>query len=112
MVCSRHIEISHLEDLLDFQRPEDRFALAKAALAVLAGFSPEMADWPKDITLAGMLEELGRRLGLTTLVGIPKGSGLGTSSILGAVIMAVVRREWDVRKAGANCSTMSCGWQA
>jgi fucokinase len=87
----RHIEISRLEDLLDFQRPEDRFALAKAALAI-SGFSPDMADWPKDITLARMLEEFGGGIELTTLVGIPKGSGLGTSSILGAVIMAVIRR--------------------
>jgi galactokinase/mevalonate kinase-like predicted kinase len=87
----RHVEISRLEDLLDFQRPEDSFALAKAALAI-SGFSPAMAAWPKDITLPRMLEEFGGGIELTTLVGIPKGSGLGTSSILGAVIMAVVRR--------------------
>jgi len=87
----RHIEIAELKDLLDFQRPEDRFALAKAALAI-SGFSPDMAAWPKDITLARMLEEFGGGIELTTLVGIPKGSGLGTSSILGAVIMAVVGR--------------------
>jgi galactokinase/mevalonate kinase-like predicted kinase len=87
----RHVEISTLEDLLDFRRPEDRFALAKAALAI-SGFSPEMAAWPENITLARMLEQFGGGIELTTLVGIPKGSGLGTSSILGAVIMAVVRR--------------------
>jgi len=51
-----------------------------------------MADWPAGITLPRMLEEFGGGIELTTLVGIPKGSGLGTSSILGAVIMAVVRR--------------------
>ena len=39
-----------------------------------------------------MLIEFGGGIELTTLVGIPKGSGLGTSSILGAVIMAVIRR--------------------
>ena len=87
----RHLEITTLAELLDYRRPEDRFALAKAALAI-SGFDPEMADWRKGITLAEMLKEFGGGIELTTLVGIPKGSGLGTSSILGAVIMAVLRR--------------------
>ena len=42
-----------------------------------------------------MQEKLGAFGGgieLTTLVGIPKGSGLGTSSILGTVLMAVINR--------------------
>src|SRR3984957_18098594 len=86
-----HIEISSLEDLLDYRRPGDRFALAKAALAI-SGFSPEMASWPGGADLREMLTEFGGGIELTTLVGIPKGSGLGTSSILGAVIMAVIRR--------------------
>ena len=80
----RHIEITEAEELLDYQRPEDRFALAKAALAI-SGFTPRT-------TLRQTLEEFGGGIELTTLVGIPKGSGLGTSSILAAVIMAVLRR--------------------
>ena len=51
--------------------------------------------WPpgrRTSRCARMLEEFGGGIELTTLVGIPKGSGLGTSSILGAVIMAVLRR--------------------
>ncbi len=86
-----HIEITSLADLLDYRRPGDRFALAKAALAI-SGFSPEMASWPDGAGLREMLTEFGGGIELTTLVGIPKGSGLGTSSILGAVIMAVIRR--------------------
>ena len=39
-----------------------------------------------------MLQDFGGGIELTTLVGIPKGSGLGTSSILGAVILAVLNR--------------------
>jgi galactokinase/mevalonate kinase-like predicted kinase len=39
-----------------------------------------------------MLTQFGGGIELTTFVGIPKGSGLGASSILGAVIMAVIRR--------------------
>jgi fucokinase len=85
------IEIRELDELLDFRRPGDRFALAKAALAI-SGFSPQAADWPAGISLRRMLEEFGGGIELTCLVGIPKGSGLGTSSILGAVIMAVIRR--------------------
>jgi galactokinase/mevalonate kinase-like predicted kinase len=80
----QHIEIRTAGELLDFQRPQDRFALAKAALAI-SGFTPRTS-------LEAMLEEFGGGIELTTLVGIPKGSGLGTSSILGAVIMAVLRR--------------------
>ena len=86
-----HIEITSLADLLDYRSPGDRFALAKAALAI-SGFSPEMARWPDGAGLREMLAEFGGGIELTTLVGIPKGSGLGTSSILGAVIMAVIRR--------------------
>ncbi|MGA2325464.1 MAG: L-fucokinase [Bryobacteraceae bacterium] len=85
------IEIRELDELLDFRCPGDRFALSKAALAI-SGFSPQVADWPAGIPLRGMLEEFGGGIELTCLVGIPKGSGLGTSSILGAVIMAVIRR--------------------
>lgn len=84
-------EIRELEELLDYRRPEDPFALAKAALAI-SGFSPGAADWPPGTSLQAMLEEFGGGIELTTLVGIPKGSGLGTSSILGAVIMAVIGR--------------------
>jgi fucokinase len=86
-----HLEIRELAELLDYRRPGDRFALTKAALAI-SGFSPEMEEWPDGAGLREMLTEFGGGIELTTLVGIPKGSGLGTSSILGAVIMAVIRR--------------------
>jgi galactokinase/mevalonate kinase-like predicted kinase len=89
--AGRHVEITGLDELLDYRRPGDGFALAKAALAI-SGFSPDFARWPKETTLRRMLEEFGGGIELTTLVGIPKGSGLGTSSILGAVIIAVVER--------------------
>lgn len=87
----RHLEIAELDDLLDYRRPGDGFALAKAAL-VISGFSPDLAEWPAGFTLRDMLTRFGGGIELTTLVGIPKGSGLGTSSILGAVLIAVVER--------------------
>jgi galactokinase/mevalonate kinase-like predicted kinase len=85
------LEVREEEELVDYRRPGDRFALSKAAIAI-SGFSHSDADWPASYTLREMLREFGGGIELTTLVGIPKGSGLGTSSILGAVILAVLNR--------------------
>lgn len=87
----RRLEISELKELTDYRRPGDPFALAKAALAI-SGFVPGMADWPETMSLREILEEFGGGIELTTLVGIPQGSGLGTSSILGATILGVIAR--------------------
>ncbi len=86
-----HVEIAALEELLDLRSATNEFALAKAALA-LSGFSPEAARWPEGATLEAMLDRFGGGIELTTLAAIPKGSGLGTSSIVGAVILGVVQR--------------------
>jgi len=85
------VEVAELEELLDFRSATSEFALAKAALA-LSGFAPEAAEWGHARTLRDMLERFGGGIELTTLAAIPKGSGLGTSSIVGAVILAVVER--------------------
>ena len=85
------IEISSLDELLDYRRPDSEYGLAKAALA-LSGFSPETASWPNGIRLERMLELFGGGIELTTLAAVPKGSGLGTSSIMGAVLLAVIGR--------------------
>jgi fucokinase len=86
------ITISDLDELLDYRKPTSRFGLAKATLA-LSGFSPEHGDWPPGTaTLEDMLGSFGGGIELTTLAAIPSGSGLGTSSIMGAVLMAVVHR--------------------
>lgn len=85
------IEITSLDELLDYRKAAGEYSLAKAALA-LSGFSPETARWPQDSTLRHMLEQFGGGVELTTLAAIPKGSGLGTSSIMGAVIIAVINR--------------------
>ena len=85
------IEIDRLDNLLDFRRAGSDYGLAKAALA-LSGFSPETGNWPADVTLTKMLELFGGGIELTTLAAVPKGSGLGTSSIIGAVICSVVAR--------------------
>lgn len=89
---SARVVIRTLEELLDYGRPASQFGLAKAALA-LAGFSPEAAKWPRGVrTLDEMLRFFGGGIELTTLAAIPSGSGLGTSSIMGAVLMSVIGR--------------------
>ena len=42
--------------------------------------------------LRDFLTQYGGGLEITTLAAIPKGSGLGTSSIMGAVLLAVIHR--------------------
>ena len=82
--------VRSLEELLDYRKPGSQFALAKAALA-LAGFAPEAARWPAGArTLEGMLRYFGGGIELTTLAAIPSGSGLGTSSIMGAVLLSTI----------------------
>lgn len=87
----KRLEIGNVAELIDYRRPGDPFALAKAALAI-SGFAPGMADWPETVTLREILEHFGGGIEITTLVGIPQGSGLGTSSILGATILGVIAR--------------------
>jgi galactokinase/mevalonate kinase-like predicted kinase len=88
---SVRIVIGDLDELLDYRQPASRFGLAKAALA-LYGFSPAEAAWPGKASLRRMLERFGGGIELTTLAAIPSGSGLGTSSIMGAVLVSVISR--------------------
>jgi len=86
------ISIKYLKDLMDYREPTSQFGLAKAAL-VLTGFSHHTARWPQQVkTLEQMLALYGGGIELTTLAAIPSGSGLGTSSIMGAVLLAVINR--------------------
>ena len=85
------LRITTLDELLDYRKATSNFALAKAAIA-LSGFSPETADWDKGTTLKKMLSNFGGGIELTTLAAIPKGSGLGTSSIMGAVLIAAIQQ--------------------
>ena len=87
----RRLEISDLPELVNYRRPGDPFALAKAALAI-SGFAPGMADWPDNVTLREILEHFGGGIEITTLVDIPQGSGLVRQSILGATILGVIAR--------------------
>ncbi len=79
-------EFTDIREALDCSNPFDPFALHKAAL-VACGILPSKPDQP----LEALLKRLGGGFKLSTQVrGIPRGSGLGTSSILaGACVNAI-----------------------
>lgn len=78
-------ELHSLEEIRDCSNPYDAFALHKAAL-LACGIIPFEGG-----TLEDVLKDLGGGLFLSTqVIGVPKGSGLGTSSILaGACVKAL-----------------------
>lgn len=73
-------EVLTAEEIQDCHNPYDSFALHKAAL-IACGIIP----LNQKVSLEEILKNLGGGIYLSTqVVGIPKGSGLGTSSILAA----------------------------
>jgi fucokinase len=79
--------IRRSEELFDHRDPRDWTALAKAALRI-SGIAPPTPSVP----LRRWLERFGGGLSLAMLAAVPKGSGLGTSSILGATVLACLDR--------------------
>ena len=104
------------EQLLDFQRVGSPFSIPKAAL-VLAGFGDEA----RGVTLTEQLRQFGCGIELTMLSAIPAGSGLGTSSILAATVLAALNDfcglGWDKAEIGSRTLqleqmlTTGGGWQ-
>lgn len=84
---SQRITLASTADLLDHDNPQHWAALPKAAL-VLAGIGPSDPKVP----LQKWLKVLGGGLDLTIFSALPKGSGMGTSSILGAAVLACLER--------------------
>jgi fucokinase len=78
-----------LGDVLQYSDPADPFALLKAA-AILSGLVPATGDPATPIQDA--ISHLGAGLCLTTRTSIPRGSGLGASSILAGAVLACVAR--------------------
>ncbi len=72
-----------------FARPDSGFALAKAAFA-LAGFLPRFHAGPVYPSLDQQLRAFGGGIELSLLAAVPKGSGLGTSSILASTVLAAL----------------------
>jgi galactokinase/mevalonate kinase-like predicted kinase len=83
------VEITSIDELFHYRDLISEFSLAKGAL-VLSGLVPPSEDLLRGRTLRETLEAFGGGIELTTLAAIPRGSGLGTSSILGAVLLAVL----------------------
>ncbi len=77
------------EELDTFAQPGSEFAVAKAALA-LVGFLPRFHAQGGYPSLRAQLEDFGGGLEVSLLSAVPKGSGLGTSSILAATLLATL----------------------
>jgi galactokinase/mevalonate kinase-like predicted kinase len=77
------------EELGTFARPGHPLALVKAGLA-LAGFLPRFHCAPGFPSLRAQLAAFGSGLEISIASGVPQGSGLGTSSILAATLLAVL----------------------
>jgi galactokinase/mevalonate kinase-like predicted kinase len=72
-----------------FAQPGSEFALAKAGFA-LAGFLPRFHGDGGFKSLREQLAAFGGGIELSLLSAVPKGSGLGTSSILAATLLATL----------------------
>jgi galactokinase/mevalonate kinase-like predicted kinase len=80
--------VTKREQLADYANVGSSFALCKGAFA-LAGFLPPYGGRAYG-TLAEQLADFGGGLEVSLLAAIPKGSGLGTSSILGATMLGAL----------------------
>jgi len=85
-------------ELDTFAQPGSPFALAKAAFA-LAGFLPRFHAQAGFASLQDQLQAFGGGIEISLLSAVPKGSGLGTSSILAATVLAALGDlcglDWD-----------------
>ena len=76
-------------ELEAFGDPGSPFGLARAAFA-LAGFLPRFHVHGGFASLEEQLREFGGGIELSLVAAVPKGSGLGTSSILGMTLLAAL----------------------
>ncbi|ASB49447.1 bifunctional fucokinase/L-fucose-1-P-guanylyltransferase [Alkalitalea saponilacus] len=80
--------IENYKDITGYDDVESAFSIPRAALC-LAGFHPDYNNKQFN-SLSEQLREFGSGLEISLLVAIPKGSGLGTSSILAATILGAL----------------------
>jgi len=112
--------VTSLAELCSYDQVGDPFSLPKAALA-LAGFEPRFSGFTGARTLEEILEAFGGGIEISMLAATPKGSGLGTSSILGATLLGTISEAcglaWDARElfqrtlALEQLMTTGGGWQ-
>jgi galactokinase/mevalonate kinase-like predicted kinase/ferritin len=111
--------ITTFEELRSFTKIRSAFSIPKAALS-LAGFVPEFST-RKFSSLQQQLQHLRSGLEITILSAVPKGSGLGTSSILAATVLGTLSEvcclNWDKQEIGyrtlalEQLLTTGGGWQ-
>ncbi|CAG0927569.1 fucokinase [Thermoflexales bacterium] len=105
-------------ELLSYANPADLFALQKAAL-VLKGLVPASLD--PNTPVRELCRKLGGGLKLITQTSIPRGSGLGTSSIMAGAVLQCLSQLSGVDTTPAQlCDEVLCleqmlttggGWQ-
>lgn len=121
-------EIETFDQLRSYSQIGSGFAVPKAALA-LCGFLPEFRQGtdnasgtrPCPDSLKDAIEAFGSGIELSLLCAVPKGSGLGTSSILAATLLGVLNEfcslGWDSYAIGQRVLvleqmlTSGGGWQ-
>lgn len=111
--------IDTYEEISTYAELGSGFSIPKAALA-LAGFHPDFQSSPCS-TLTSQLEAFGGGIELSLLCAVPKGSGLGTSSILAATVLGALSEccglGWDRMDIGnrtlalEQMLTSGGGWQ-
>jgi galactokinase/mevalonate kinase-like predicted kinase len=84
--------VRDVADLRSYKDPSSPFSLPRAAL-VLLGLGSGQAD---DEPLTPAFARAGGGMELTLLCAVPKGSGLGTSSVLAGTILAALERFYDL----------------
>ncbi|MBW3622163.1 MAG: hypothetical protein KY468_02000 [Armatimonadetes bacterium] len=109
------VTLTRLSEALAYQNPRDPFALHKAAVALMGIVTAEGGP------LSRQMERFGGGLELVTESAVPKGSGLGTSSILGGVALAALGKAvgvelgalelFDLVLALEQRMTTGGGWQ-
>ena len=112
-------ELNTYEEVRAYDQLSSGFTVARAAFA-LAGFHP-LFNGKAFQTLEEQLEVLGGGIEISMLAAIPKGSGLGTSSMLSATLLGVLSNfaelHWDhdeiIQRALAleQMLTSGGGWQ-
>lgn len=124
-ITIRSIDLGLSETLVDYDQVGgyrgigSGFAVAKAALA-LCGFHP-MFNGGRFPALAAQLDDFGGGVDLSMLSAIPKGSGMGASSILAATVLGALSdlcgHGWDAQAIAARVSAIEQmlgsggGWQ-
>ena len=76
------------QDVADYSRIQSGFSIARAAFA-LCGFHPDF-NAAGHATLEAQLKAMGGGIEVSLLAAVPKGSGLGTSSILAATLLGTL----------------------